>query len=427
MNIPNLDLRTPLHRRHFLRAGGVSLALPALEAMLPRNAQSASLTQPKRLLLIGRNLGFHAPFLFPETPGLHYENTRYLRHLDQHRGNFTLFSGISHLRYSHHTSEPGLFTGVDWDRIKDPAKWMRNSVSLDQFAAEHIGRDTRYRNLVMGLPVRDFSWTQKGVPVTADASQVAVFKQLFISGSPDDVATEMHRLNTGRSILDRVHSQAKSLSKSLGQDDKDRIELMFSSVREAEQAISRNEAWLNKTKPPVDYVAPKSDPPGQMMHQRLQLWFDITKLALQTDSTRVILLAIGEFGRPAIEGISLAHHDASHHGKDETKIEQLALIEETELKLFGEFLDGMQQVREGEQSLLDHTVVLNASNLGNASAHTCENLPVLLAGGGFKHQGHVLKDRKDNTPLSNLFVRILQHIGVDTPSFGSSTGTVDEV
>jgi hypothetical protein len=164
-----------------------------------------------------------------------------------------------------------------------------------------------------------------------------------------------------------------------------------------------------------------------MMRQRLQLWFDITKLALQTDSTRVILLAIGEFGKPAIEGIALAHHDASHHGKDETKIEQLALIEETELELFGQFLSSMQQVKEGGQSLLDHTVVLNASNLGNASAHTCENLPIIVAGGGFNHQGHVLKDRKNNTPLSNLYVRMLQHLGINAESFGSSTGIMSEV
>ena len=122
MNAPPIQLRTPVDRRHFLRAGAVSLALPALEAMLPRRARAAESTPPKRLLLIGRNLGLHAPFFFPETPGLGYESTRYLKHLEEHRGKFTLFSGVSHLRYSHHTSEPGLFTGVEWDRIKEPGK-----------------------------------------------------------------------------------------------------------------------------------------------------------------------------------------------------------------------------------------------------------------------------------------------------------------
>ena len=136
---------------------------------------------------------------------------------------------------------------------------------------------------------------------------------------------------------------------------------------------------------------------------------------------------LGDAGRAMLDGLSLIHHDASHHGKDETKIEQLAIIEETQLKIFSRFLASMQQVREGDGTLFDHTAILNASNLGNASAHTCDNLPIILAGGGFKHQGHVLKDRKDNMPLSNLYVRMLQQIGVETDAFGSSTGVVGDV
>ncbi len=427
MNTAFFNLRAPMSRRHVLRAGAVCLALPALEAMLPRRARAAETAPPKRLLLIGRNLGLHAPFFFPETPGLGYESTRYLRHLDEHRGKFTLFSGVSHLRYAHHTSEPGLFTGVDWDRIKEPAKWMRNSISLDQFAATHIGGDTRFRNLVIGGPARDLSWTEKGVPVPVERSPVTLFRQLFTSGTPEEVANEMHQLRIGRSILDKVSEQAKTLSKTLGTEDRERIQLMFSSVREAEQGLTRTEAWLNKPKPRVDYLAPKADPHPSLINERETLWFDLVRLSLQTDSTRVILLTVGEAGRAAIDGLTLAHHDASHHGKDDTKIEQLALIEETELKIFNRFLGTMQQVREGEATLLDHTTILNASNLGNASAHTCENLPIILAGGGFKHQGHVLKDRDSNTPLSNLYVRMLQQLGIETESFGSSTSVLDDV
>lgn len=427
MKIPQINLRTPIERRCFLRAGAVCLALPALESMIPRRARAESSMSPKRLVLIARNLGLHAPFLFPDTPGLSYESTRYLRHLEEHRGKFTLFSGISHLRYSHHTSEPGLFTGVDWDRIKDPAKWMRNGISLDQYAASRMGGDTRYRNLVIGLPSRDFSWTEKGVPVPAERSPLVVFQKLFTNGSSEEVSNEMHRLQTGRSILDKVHAQAKVLSRSLGPEDRDRMELMFSSVREAEQGLVRNAAWLNTPKPRVEYVPPKADPPYSLIKERLKLWFDVVRLALQTDSTRVVMLSVGEVGRPALDGLTLAHHDASHHGKDETKVEQLALIEETELKLFSQFLSGMQEVRENDATLLDHTAILSASNLGNASAHTCENLPIILAGGGFKHQGHVLKDRKNNTPLSNLFVRVLHQIGVESDAFGSSTGVMDDV
>ncbi|MEY4482741.1 MAG: hypothetical protein RL693_193 [Verrucomicrobiota bacterium] len=424
----HLSLRQPIARRHFLKAGAISLALPALNAMLPRGFGTESAPSPKRLLLIGRNLGLHSPFLFPETAGLKYESTRYLRHLDEHRGKFTIFSGVSHIKYNNHHSEAGLFTGVPWDRIKEPAKEHHNSISLDQYAAERIKADTRYRNLVIGPPVQwNFSWNEKGVPVPSERSPSKVFKQLFINGSQDEVASETHRLQTGRSILDQVGAEAKSFGKKLGTEDRDRLELMFSSIRETEQNLLRSEAWVNRPKPSVDYQAPKADPNGEEIVARETLWFDITRLAFQTDSTRVILLTMGDAGRPKLEGLNLGHHDASHHGKDETKIEQLAMIEETELKQLSRFLTTMQQAREGDTSLFDSTSILNVSNLSNASAHTCENLPIILAGGGYKHQGHVLKDLKNNTPLSNLFVRMLQQTGIETGQFGANEGVLDDV
>jgi hypothetical protein len=423
-----ISLRQPIARRHFLKAGAVSLALPALDAMLPSGLSAAPLELPKRLLLIGRNLGLHAPFLFPGTAGLNYESTRYLRHLEEHRGKFTLFSGVSHIKYNNHHSEAGLFTGVAWDRIKEPAKEHHNSISLDQYAAERIKADTRYRNLVIGQPVQwNFSWNESGVPVPSERSPGKVFSHLFIDGSRDEVALETHRLRTGRSILDQVSNEAKTFGKKLGAEDRERLDLMFSSIRETEQNLLRSEAWVNRPKPAVEYAAPRTDPGNEEIIARETLWFDITRLAFQTDSTRVILLTMGDAGRAKLEGLNLAHHDASHHGKDETKIEQLAMIEETELQQFSRFLTTMQQAKEADSSLFDTTTILNVSNLSNASAHTCENLPVLLAGGGYKHQGHVIKDLKNNTPLSDLFVRILQQTGIETGQFGASEGVLDDV
>ncbi len=424
----HISLRRPIARRHFLRAGAVSLALPALNAMLPRGFGAEPAPSPKRLLLIGRNLGLHAPFLFPKTAGLKYESTRYLRHLEEHRGKFTLFSGVSHIKYNNHHSEAGLFTGVNWDRIKEPAKEHHNSISLDQYAAERIKADTRYRNLVIGPPVQwNFSWNEKGVPVPSERSPSKVFRQLFLDGSRDEIASETHRLQTGRSILDQVGAEAKAFGKKLGAEDRERLELMFSSIRETEQNLLRSEAWVNRPKPSVAYSAPKADPNNEEIIARETLWFDITRLAFQTDSTRVILLTMGDAGRPKLEGLNLGHHDASHHGKDETKIEQLALIEETELKQLSRFLTTMQQAKEGDSSLFDSTSILNVSNLSNASAHTCENLPIILAGGGYKHQGHIVKDLKNNTPLSNLFVRMLQQTGIETEEFGASDGVLNDV
>jgi hypothetical protein len=402
-----------------------------LNAMLPtglRADQRAGTLRPKRLLLLGRNLGLHAPFLFPESPGLGYEGTRYLDLLEEHRGAFTLFSGISHIGYNDHKSEPGLFTGVHWDRIKDPTREHHNSISLDQFAAQHLGSETRYANLVIGAPVQwHFSWTAKGVPVPTEKRPTEVFKQLFLDGAPDQISSELRRLQDGRSILDRVIEESRAISKKLGQEDKDRIDLMFTSIREAEQNFKKAEAWTTTPKPFVDYPVPAKDPSHDQLMARETLWYDIARLAFQTDSTRVILLTLGDAGRAQIEGLSMGHHDASHHGKDEKKIEQLALIEEEELRQFGRFLSTMKAAKDGDSTLLDQTAIVYASNLSNASAHTCENLPVFLAGGGFNHQGHVLHDRKKNTPLSNLYLRVLHQLGVITPSFGSSTRILSDV
>jgi hypothetical protein len=423
-----VNLRTPLSRRHLLKAGGVALALPALEAMLPRAATASTPQAPMRLVLIGRNLGLHAPFLFPETPGLAYEATRYLRHLESNRGRFTIFSGMSHINYNNHHSEPGLFTAVHWDHIKEPARRHQNTISLDQHVAERIGGETRYRNLVIGPPVQwHYSWTAKGVPVPTERQPTKVFQKLFLDGTPAETRTEVARLKLGRSILDQVGEQARGLARGLGAEDRRRLDLIFGAIRETEQAMVRSESWATTAKPSVAFAAPASDPPHEDLPVRETLWFDITRLALQTDSTRVILLTMGDGGRVKLDGLSLAHHDASHHGKDETKIEQLAIIEEAELALFNRFLSSMGEVRDGDATLLDHTVVLNASNLSNASAHSCENLPIILAGGGFRHQGHVRHDREKNTPLANLFVRMVQRLGIDEDRFGESTCVVDEV
>lgn len=424
-----VNLRTPLARRLLLKQGAVALALPALNAMLPRTVTAAAAPPgPMRLVLIARNLGMHAPFLFPETPGLAYEATRYLRHLEPNRGRFTLFSGMSHPHYHNHHSEPGLFTAVHWDRIKEPTRQHHNSISLDQHVADRIGADTRFRNLVIGSPVQwHFSWSAKGVPVPTERQPTKVFQRLFVDGSPDEVRKEVERLKTGRSILDQVAEQARDLSRRLGPEDRRRLDLMFGAVRETEQALLRNESWVTTPKPNIAVATPPADPANENLIDREKLWFDIVRLALQTDSTRVILLTMGDSGRAKLDGLTLAHHDASHHGKDETKIEQLAIIEETELAQFSRFLSSMDEVQDGDATLLDRTVVLNASNLGNASAHTCKNLPIFLAGGGFDHRGHVLHDRENNTPLANLFVRMLHQLGVEEDRFGESTGVIDEV
>lgn len=431
MNSPTPMTRTVLNRRTLLKAGAVSIGLPLLNAMLPRGLRAetrAINSRPSRLVLVGRNLGLHAPFFFPEKTGLDYEPTRYLSLLEENRGAFTVFSGISHLGYSHHTCLKGLFTGVEWDRIKNPQAEIRNSISLDQFAAPFLGKQTRYANLVMGNSGDKLSWTAKGVPVPEDLNPQDTFRLLFVDGSPEETARELRRLEHGRSILDDVREQAKSLSSRLGQDDRDRIDLMFTSIREAEQTLQRTKAWASQPKPRVDFSLPKDPPRQSEVNERESLWYDIVRLALQTDSSRVALLTLSEVGHAKLDGFTAAsHHEVSHHGKDPTKIEQLALIEEAELKQLNRFLKLLKQTKEADSNLLDATVVISATNLGNASAHSAENLPILVAGGGFRHQGHVAYDTKSNTPLSNLYLRALHQLGIECDTFGSSKGVVTDI
>jgi hypothetical protein len=420
--------RSILSRRTFLRAGAVGIALPLLDAMLPRGLhgqEKSAALQPRRMVLVSRPLGLHAPFLFPQKTGLEYEPTRYLKLLEEHRDNFTLFSGLSHKYYRDHGAEKGLFTGADWDLIKDPKVQLHNSVSLDQLVAEKLDSPTRFRNLVLGR--QPTSWTAKGMLVPAEQRATEVFKKLFIDGTPDEIAREVRRLQDGKSILDGVREQAKTMASRLGHRDRDRIDSMFSSIRDAERQLAREQSWAARPKPKVDYPAPKRDFETVEVEARERLWFDIVRLALLTDSSRVINLGFCENGRAKIDGFAGDHHDSSHHGQDPHKIEQLAVIEQAEIRVFNQFIKSLRQTVEADGTLLDHTMVLSASNLGNASSHDGDNLPIFLAGGGLKHRGHVGFDRKNNLPLCNLYVRMLQHMGIETDKFGSSNSVVSEI
>jgi hypothetical protein len=422
---------SPLNRRMFLRSAGVAIGLPLLDAMLPVGLgaeQKAAAMRAKRMLLIGRPLGLYTPYFFPDKPGKDYEVTRYLKPLQEHRADFTAFSGMAHCGYpgGHHT-EVALLTGVGPEGVRFGD--IRNTISLDQEVASRIGGATRFPYLSLGGGgTGALSWNRKGVRVPSEERATQVFQQLFIDGTPEEVAREIARIKEGQSILDGVREQAKALAGALGPADRARLDLLLSSIREAEQRLQQDQAWVTKPKPKVQAKPPTDDYYTDLrLLDRERQWFDLVHLALQTDSTRVIALWLWSHNRPDLEGVAIGHHDATHHGQDEGKLKQLGIIEEAEMGLFGRFLGKMKETSEGGSSLLNQTIVFYGSNMGNASAHTCDNLPILLAGGGFKHAGHVAFDRKDNKPLSNLFVRMLQQMGMEMDRFGSSTGVLGEV
>lgn len=414
--------RKPLSRRHFLKGMGASIALPMLGAMTPtigRAAFAAAQSTPRFVAICG-GLGFHASYLFPDTPGRDYKSTPYLDQLKDHRDSLTLFSGLSHPdNNSGHQSELSWLTSAP--RPGRPG--FKNSISLDQLMAKHLSGSTRVPYLSLSGGGTSLSWTAGGVSIPAERSPAKVFQKLFINGTKQEVAAQTKELQRGKSILDTVLSEAKKLDSTLGAADKRKLDEYFSAVRELERELGQSEQWIKKPKPdagiePVTDITDKQD-----IVARQRLMYDLIVLALQTDSTRVATYALGSLNSPPsnIPGVSNDWHALSHHGKDETKLSELKLIEEAEFAEFNRFLDKLKSRKEQGRPLLDTTAVLFGSNLGNASSHNCTNLPILLAGGAFKHGAYIAHDPKNNTPLSNLFVSLAQHMGIETDSFGSST------
>jgi hypothetical protein len=414
-----------INRRTFLRSSGIAIGLPFLEAMIPASANEAkkALKQQPRMVLVGQPLGMYGPNFFPDKAGKDYAPSRYLKNLQAHRDQFTVFSGMSHRYAAGHFAEVGIFTGVAPEFIRD--KDIKNGISLDQEAASHIGNQTRFPSLILGGG--DVAWNKRGVRIPSEQRATTVFKKLFIAGTPDEEARELQRVKDGQSILDDVGEQIKALNRRVSSTDRERLDLFLSSVREAEHTLQQDEHWSTTPKPHVDFATPTTEFSGPQLVERSRLWYDIVHLALQTDSTRVVSLWLSSQERPEIAGVNLGHHDASHHGQDPAKLEQLALIEEVEIKVFGEFIEKMKLSKDGDQTLLDRTAILYTSNLGNSSSHDNNNLPILLAGGGFKHQGHLAYDTKTNKLLSNLYVRMLHHMGVEAQTFGASNGNISEV
>jgi hypothetical protein len=378
---------------------------------------------PRRMVCICTPLGLHPPHFFPENAGKDYALTPYLEVLRDFRDDFTILSGLSH---------PGVDMGHDsiftfLTAVPHPERRVgfRNSISLDQFAAEHLGGETRFPSLSLSGEGFSLSWTRSGALVPSDFSPSRLFAKLFIEGRPDEVQAQARRLRDGQSILDAVGDQARKLKADLGNDDRDKIDEYFTSVRELEQRLVKSEEWGKKPKPKVDAKQPQEIAnPGDLIG-RTRLLFDLANLALQTDSTRLITILLGGASLvPPIPGVTMAHHDLSHHGQDPAKLEQLNKVEVATLKVLRDLLAKLKQTKEEDATLLDRTMVFFGSNLGNGSTHSCKNLPVLLAGGGFRHGQHLTFDAGNPPPLCNLFVSMLQRLGVETARFGSSTGTL---
>jgi hypothetical protein len=367
-------------------------------------------------------LGIHTPLLFPETAGTDYEVTRYLEPLQPVREKFSIISGLMHpMVDGGHSAEKSFLTGAP--HPGQPS--FRNTISVDQYAAERIGHETRFPFLPLSADSRGISYTRSGVQIPAESRPSRLFNRLFLEGSPEEKAAQMRRIKDGQSILDLVGNQTKVIQRHTGRADHETLEQYFSSVRDLEKRLVQAEDWAKRPKPVIEQEPPTDIEDRANFTGRMQLLFDLMFLALQTDSTRLITLK-GPGGNEVVKlkGVDDGWHNLSHHGKDPKKIEQLAIIEKEEMRLLAGFLQRLDSVREGDHTLLDQTAILMGSNLGNASSHNNTNLPIVAAGGHFRHGQHLAFDPEKSPPLANLLVSFLQHLKLDVDRFSSGTGTL---
>ncbi len=423
MSIPFFAKNVHINRRHVLKGLGTCISLPMLGAMTPAfGMESKPKRSVPRFVAMNASLGFHTPHLFPQKEGSQYELTPYLQRLKDHRKDLTLISGLSHPNQNGNNGHASHLTWLT-SAQRPGLAGFKNSISLDQVIASHVGHQTRLPFLSLTNTGTSLSWTANGVNIPAERSPAKLFKTLFVDGTAKEVESELKDLSRGQSVLDTVLRDANRLQQKVGKRDKEKLDEYFSAIRDLENRMNQNAQWTKKPKPKVDRKLPTDIADRNDILAKQRLMYDMMVLALQTDSTRSITFDLGALNSvPSnINGVKTDWHNLSHHGKDEGKINELKLIEEAEFDAFNEFLTALKNVSESGKSLLEHTSVLFGSNLGDASSHNWRNLPIIIAGGGFKHGSYIAHDEKNNTPLANLFVTLAQRMGIENDSFGSST------
>jgi hypothetical protein len=412
----NFSFGSSLSRRAVLRGAGITLGLPLLDAMVPAFAAQQEVRTAKRFVGISLALGLHNPYLVPETGGRDYKPSRYLKSLQDIREDFTVVSGSSHPGVTGgHTAEGSIFSACPNAR----GATSRNTISLDQLMAKQLGHETRFPSLVLNTAGQTSpAYTENGAMIPAENNAMRLFTKLFVDDTTAEQTRQAELIRRGRSVMDVVGGEAKALLREVGTGDRDKLDAWFTSVRELEQRLVANEAWIHRPKPKVAAKAPTQIPRDNEVAVE-RIFLDIIHMALATDSTRFVTLHITGNAVNGIEGVDESYHGLSHHGMDEEKLAQLALVEQGVINEWAGFLRQLKTDR-----LLDETMVLLTSNLGNASAHDNKNMPVLFAGGGFQHGQHLAFDQKNNYPLPNLYLSALQRLGLEQESFATSSSTM---
>ena len=420
-----MHIRRNIARRRFLQGiGGSFLALPLLDA----HSANGSIDPPKRITATGVFYGFVPENFHPQQTGSEFEAPLLLKSLEPFRQDYTVFSGLDHNLTGGHSSTKFFLTGIPSSQSKG---FDESNISVDQKAANFVGGQTRYPSLTLDSDrgsEHTLAWTRNGNNIQPIRSLEKLYQKLFRKDNPASRRQAEKDLVDKRSILDLAKSQANSFSKGLGKEDSDKLDQYFTSVREFEKRIEQSTLWLDRDKPQTNYILPsRSD--SFTLRDKTPLFYDLMTLALQTDSTRVISIAFTDLGKEngGLTGVSRGYHTLSHHGQVQDAIDELSIIEKFHVEQFSRFLGKLKEVKEiNGKTLLDNTMALLGSGMSNANSHSNRDLPVLLAGGGFKHGQHLhfARNGKQSTPLCNLYLSMLQNFGLEIDAFNTANGTL---
>ena len=396
-----------ISRKDFLKIGA---ALPLAMHSLSLRAEQGKKRPPKRIIFINSCLGFYKPYFYPKKRG-DLSTSDYLKGMKT-KEKMTVFQNLFHpgMETSNHDSEKSFLTGTP----SPESPTFVNGMSLDQVLARQMGGDTRFPFLNFSIYDRGWgiSWNDRGSAIPPMHDEQKIFQMLF---EEEDLKAKKQQLQNDQNILDCLRRDLAQLRKQGANAGK--LESYQAVIAELETQLNHEKFWLNTSKPKV----PKSlsDDQEFVFSTKIRNLFELAKLAFRTDSTRVITLSMDWIsGAIKVPGATGAWHTLSHHANKPNIIAQLSKIEIDTLKHFNRFLFEMDQIKDGEGTLLDHTTVVMGSNFGDASNHTCDFLPMIVAGGGYKHQTHTVLEKQ--TPLCNLYLELLHKHNIDVGSFGSS-------
>ncbi len=441
-------------RRTFLKGLGTAVALPVLESMMPAvsfGASAAGTTQsfPRRMAFVYVPNGQNMADWTPKTVGADFDLPLILQPLKAHQKDFLVLSGLAHDKGrangdgagDHARASASYLTGCQ--PRKTHGVDIKAGVSVDQIAASNIGRQTRFASLELGCDRSqlagncdsgyscaysyNISWKTESTPMPPEVDPRLVFDRLFSNGNPGETEEARARRELyHKSILDFVLEDANRLKANLGFTDRRKLDEYMTAVREMEMRIERAEKYAAEL---PDQKRPAGIP--KEVEQHIRLMYDLLVLALQTDTTRVSTFVVAHDGsnRPyPFIGVTEGHHDLSHHGNDEAKKEKIAKINRFHATQFAYFLDKLKSVKEGQGTLLDNSMIVYGSGLADGNAHAHDHLPVLLAGkgGGTIQPGRHIRYEKE-TPMTNLFMSMLERVGAPVERVGDSTGKLKEL